>query len=290
MRTTRIAVLWMVLGGVGMGAFGCGSAANEPAAAETATTAESAATKAPIASQARGPVRFLGDALGEVALRPAQRVEIEKLAGDAQARHETALAAKRDVVELVATQIERGTIDREAFAPSIDAAAASIDKVRPLDRAAFERLHAILDHDQRVALVDAIEVKLREKKKAGPGRNRLEEWVTDLKLAPVQMEMIRVTVMKEIAQANESDSQAAPSGQPSWHEGRAKGQRVLAAFKEDRFVLDEVAPATDARVMAKEISTKILNVAEVVLPVLTPEQRTIAAAKIRARAASTEDL
>ncbi|MDB4994493.1 MAG: hypothetical protein JWM74_1925 [Myxococcaceae bacterium] len=291
MRTTRIAVLWMVLGGVGASALGCGSAANESAAAETATTAESAATKAPVATQARGPVRFLGEALGEVALRPAQRVEIEKLAADAQARHEVALASKRDVIELVATQIERGTIDREAFAPSIDAAAASIDKVRPLDRAAFERLHAILDHDQRVALVDAIEVKMREKKSARPGRNRLEEWVTDLKLAPVQMEMIRVTVMKEIAEAHDSDSTpSAPSGQPSWREGRAKGQRVLAAFKEDRFVLDEIAPTTDARVMAKEISTKILNVAEVVLPVLTPEQRTIAAAKIRARAATSEDL
>jgi hypothetical protein len=286
MRTTRIAVLWMVLGIAGASALGCGSAASESA---TTATAESAATKAPVAQQARGPVRFLGDALGEVPLRAEQRVEIEKLASDAEARHEAALASKRDVIELVATQIERGTIDRDAFAPAIDAAAASIDKVRPLDRAAFERLHEILDHDQRVALVDAIEVKLRQKKaQPRPGRGHLEEWVTDLKLAPVQMEMIRVTVMKEIAEPHEGDP--APSGHPSWREGRARGQRVLAAFKEDRFVLDEVAPATDARVMAKEISTRILNVAEVVLPVLTPEQRTIAAAKIRARAASGDDL
>lgn len=285
MRTTRIAVLSVVLGLVGAGALGCGSASSEP---ETTATAENAATKAPVAQQARGPVRFLGEALGEVPLRVEQRTEIEGLASDAQARHEGALAAKREVALLVAAQIERGTIDRDAFTPTIDAAAASIEKVRPLDRAAFERLHAILDHDQRVALVDAIEVKLRERKsQARPGRGHLEEWVTDLKLAPVQMEFIRVTVMKEITDGHESEP--APSGRPSWREERAKGHRVLAAFKEDRFVLDEIAPTTDARVMAKEISTKMLNVAELVLPALTPEQRTIAAAKIRARAASSDD-
>jgi Spy/CpxP family protein refolding chaperone len=282
MRTTKIVMLWLVLGSVGAAsAVGCASATSESPPA----TVESAATKAPVAKQAHGPVRFLGDALSDVPLRAEQRAEIETLASDAEARHAEAQGTKRDIADLVAAQVERGTIDRDAFAPKIEAAVVAIDKTRPLDRAAFERLHAVLDHEQRVALVDAIEVRLRAHKERA-GRGHLEEWVTDLKLAPVQFELIRTTVMKQLTDPREEG--APERGRASWREGREKGQRVLAAFKEDRFVLDEVAPPTDARAMAKAMSGKILDVVDVVLPALTPEQRTLAAAKIRAHAASDE--
>ncbi len=52
-----------------LGATGCsGNATGEPA-----VTAQSAATKAPVAQNAHGPVKLVGNALGEVALRAWER-------------------------------------------------------------------------------------------------------------------------------------------------------------------------------------------------------------------------
>src|SRR5947209_2008630 len=80
--------------------------------AEQPQTAQSAATKAPVAQNAHGPVKMIGAALGEVALRPEQRTEIEKLASDAEARHATGSTARKDLMEALAAQVDAGKIDR----------------------------------------------------------------------------------------------------------------------------------------------------------------------------------
>jgi hypothetical protein len=73
-------------------------------------------------------------------------------------------------------------------------------------------------------------------------------------------------------------------------EGFSHGQKVLAAFKQDRCVMDEVAPPRDLSQAASKMSDHFLGLAETVLPLLTAEQRSILAAKIRERANSGAEL
>ena len=83
-------------------------------------TSAAAATKAPIGTNTHGFVKVVGDALGEVALRPEQRTEIEKLAQDAEARHAPMFEGRKELMLAFADQIERGTIDKAALQPKID--------------------------------------------------------------------------------------------------------------------------------------------------------------------------
>ena len=70
---------------------------------------------------------------------------------------------------------------------------------------------------------------------------------------------------------------------------RAQQQKMLEAFKGDSFSMDAVAPPEDVRAGAHEISGRMLEMVETVLPILTPEQRTLAAAKLRDRAARFDE-
>jgi Spy/CpxP family protein refolding chaperone len=261
--------------------LGCsGAVTTEPAA-----TAEGATTRAPVAQSAHGPLKLAGDALGDVPLTGTQRVALEKLASDTEARHAGARAARHDLVVAVAAQVEAGQLDRAALKPRIDALVAALQAVQPADRAAFEQLHAILGPDQRVAFVDAIEARIAERVGQVRDRHPLKQWATDLGLSEDQKAQIK-DVMKQRWQARAGDGHA---GQP-WAEAKEHGAKLMTAFRQDRFVMDEVAPPQDLAAKAQKGSERILGMVEVVLPVLTPQQRAIAAQKLRDRAESLDEV
>ncbi len=272
---SRLASVSVLAGALALVACSSGGAASGAPA-----TAESAVTKAPVAPNAAGPLKLVSRALSEVPLRADQRTEIEKLVADAGARHTANRQARVDVMNAVAAQVEAGAIDRAALQPKIDAAVAAWQASSPADRAAIERLHAILDASQRAQLVDAFHGAAHGRDghdgQAGPGhhgRGDLAKLVTDLKLTDDQQDRIKTIVR---------DQMVAHHGERK--EGHAKGKAMLEAFKSDHFVIDEVAPPPDARAKAAEMTGRMLNVVEQILPILTPEQRTLAAAKIRERA------
>jgi len=258
-------------------------------AADTgAQTAANAATTAPVGVSTHGPVKMVGDALGQVPLRPDQRTELEKLAADAEARHQTVAPARKDLVEAVAAQVEAGTLDRTALQPKIDAAAAAWDGVRTQDRAAFERVHAILDTTQRAAFTDALHAQMKAAKgnHAGhPGREGMKQWATDLSLTEAQQEQIKAAFQA----AKAKNGQAGHDFHAEMKDHHAKGGQMMDAFKSDHFVMDEVAPKVDAKQATAKMSGRMLTMIETVLPILTPEQRKIAAGKIRAHAAAGGD-
>src|ERR1700722_2040861 len=121
-------------------ALGCAATVSS----EPAPAAQGATTVAPVATTAHGAVKLFGDALGDVPLTASQRVAVEQLATDADARHAQARAARADLMTTVAAQVEAGQIDRTALQPKLDALTAAMQASQPADRAAFEQLHAIL--------------------------------------------------------------------------------------------------------------------------------------------------
>jgi hypothetical protein len=70
---------------------------------------------------------------------------------------------------------------------------------------------------------------------------------------------------------------------------REQTSKMLEAFKGEKFSMDEVAPMQDLHAGAQEMSGRMIEMIETVLPILTPEQRGIAATKLRERAARFEE-
>jgi Spy/CpxP family protein refolding chaperone len=258
-------------------ALGCaGTVSSEPPA-----SAETATSKAPVAVTAHGPVKLFGAALGEVPLTASQRTAIEGLATAAEARHADARTAGQDLMTTLATQIEAGQIDRTALQPKLDAMVASMQKAQPLDRSAFEQLHAILTPDQRAAFVDAVASHVGDLKDKMGERHGMHQWAADLNLTDDQKSQIKDAMMARF-KADGHDAKE------EWKGAKHQGKQVMDAFKGDRFVFDEVAPPKDVAAMVNRTSGHLLGVAEVALPILTPAQRTLAAQKVREHAQNAD--
>jgi len=67
-----------------------------------------------------------------------------------------------------------------------------------------------------------------------------------------------------------------------WRAAREQGKQMLESFRQDQF-----APSADASLFGRDKIErgvgKMIDLAEVAVPLLTPEQRAMAAQKIRAR-------
>lgn len=299
MKDVRSLVFALSIGAASLAAIGCSGTVEQP------QTASSAASKAPIAQSAQGVVKMFGEALGDVALRPAQRAELEKLALAADQRHATMADGKKELMLALADQIERGSIDKAALQPKMDRMVADLEKASPDDIAALARMHAILEPDQRNAFVDALEARFKEGKgkhrgeqgehagggqaDGGPhgptgGVRGLKQLSDDLALTDDQ----KAKIADAMRAAREADT-GAHHGMRGHHlgEGMREGKRALEAFRGEKFDPSVAAPPPDRlRARASEGSTRMLGFAEAVLPILTPEQRRIAADKVRTMASS----
>jgi len=280
-------------------AVGCGGSVEQP------QTQASAVSKAPVAPQTHGMVKLIGDALGEVALRPDQRTELEKLAVAADQRHVAMGAGKKELMLAVADQLEKGAIDRAALQPKIDRIVSDLEKGRPDDSAALARVHAILDPAQRNAFADALESKFKgghrggkhhggekgekgeagEAGKHGPmgGMHAMKQLAEDLKLTDEQKSQIK----DAIKSAHEGQGHSFRE----MRENMGQGKRVLESFRSDKFDANAAAPPADKlRERAASGTHRMLGVAEKILPILTPEQRKLAAEKLRTMANAGADM
>lgn len=273
-------------------AVGCGSASTEPntqAGTGTSTT-DGTATKAAVAVNSHGMVKLVGNALSEVPLRADQRTTIEKLASDAETRHQSMVTARTALANAIATQVEAGKVDETALQPQIDAVVAAWDQSRPADRAAFQQLHDLLDATQRQAFVDAFHAQMKAKHADHEGHHghgaKLEEWATALNLTDAQKDQIKSSMQAEFA-AHSQDFAGKMADMKAAHEQR---KHALDNFAADSFKVDDALPAPgDTKQKAQEMSSHMIRFVQVVLPTLTADQRKLAADKIRTKGASQEE-
>ena len=293
LRSTAIALV-LAASAVPLAACSGATSTSEPSA-----TASTATTTGPLNVSVHGPAKHVADALATVPLRADQRVTLEQMAKDAETRMEPARKARGDLMLAIADQIQAGAIDKTALQPKIDALAAAHQAVQPQNRAAFEKLHDLLTPDQRLAFVNAMESHHAEHaqgENAGP-RGRMHKWAADLGLSQDQQDQIKTKLQARWqAHVANATTGADPSGAvgdghliAKGHEMHAQYKAMLEAFKGDKFSMDQVAPAPDHKEMAHGFAGHMLGMLETALPVLTPEQRTIAANKLRERAQKVED-
>jgi len=239
----------------------CSGAEAGPAAAAAQTANEDPA----------GHLGLIREALEKVALRPDQKTEVEQLVTAATARHESVRAAHLALRSAVADQVLAGKVDRAALKPQIDALLAAIDKSRPDDRAALVRLHDLLDKNQREQLVSAVEssfrARMHDRKGHGP-----RQWATDLNLSDEQRDQIRAAMRDQFHRDGDG-------AREHWRAAHEQGRRLLQSFREDKFTLD--GTVTLGRDRIGQGIDRMIDLANAAVPILRPEQRALAAQKIR---------
>lgn len=244
-------------------AVGCGGNKTDGSAQATESTITESASPG-----AHGPLKV---ALADPTLSAAQRADVEKIVAESTARHAASRVARQALAEAVAVQVEKGSIDRAALKPQLDAIATA----HAADRAELEQLHAVLDPTQRAALATELESKSAHARK-GRGekhegtesrrdrKDKMAAWAKDLKLTSEQTLLIRASLAMHRGERGRDR-----------HAKQDKAQ-LFESFKSDQFVM----PPHEGRGGAKS-TDRLLGMVETVLPLLTPEQRTLAAQKIR---------
>jgi Spy/CpxP family protein refolding chaperone len=279
MKLVRTLAFSLSVAGVSAFALACGGSVEQP------QTTASAATKAPVGADAHGVVKLVGSALGDVALRPEQRTDVDKLVAEAEARHAPLASGRKELVAAFADQVEKGTIDRAALQPKIDKVAADLDAVRAEDRAALTKLHGLLDASQRGAFVDALEARMKAKhgERGERGFGKLKQLADDLKLTDEQKSQLREVFHGARKNGREAFKQWRDQHGPGAHDkgGPHGGKRMLEAFRDDKLDLDKTFPTQNSKEMVQLGSERMTSFAEKVLPILTPDQRKIAADKLR---------
>jgi Spy/CpxP family protein refolding chaperone len=283
-KLSRTLVVFAALAAVPASVVACGGSVEQP------QTSASATTKAPVGASTHGFVKIAGEALGEVPLRAEQRTELEKLASEADARHATLADGRKELLTAIADQIEKGTIDRAALQPKLDRVRGEMEKSRPADEAALARVHALLDAEQRATFADALEQRLHDARGKHHGRQGGEQagkkgkhgfglgaLAADLNLSDEQRSKIK-DILEESRESRPHDGKG-KHGPGRFGRGPHHGKRALEAFRGDDFEPGKLHVAKGPH--EGQGAARMLDVAEKILPVLTPEQRKIAAEKIR---------
>jgi len=262
---------WMAWGSVAgaLALTACGSASTE---GEAAAAAQAGVTQDP---PEVAHMNFVREALAKVTLRPDQQPVVDQLGKDATARHEVIKTARVALRNAIADQVQAGKIDRAALKPQTDALLAAIDQSRPADRAAMVRLHDILDKNQRGQFVDALQAQFHDRMHGGrPGMGHARQWASDLNLTDAQRDQIRAAVKSKFEGQREQMKD-------QWKATREQGHQMLESFRQDQFTLDANSPELFGRDKIAGGVGKMIDFAEAAVPMLTPEQRAIAAQKIR---------
>jgi len=206
---------------------------------------------------------LFGRALKLDSLTPAQRTQIEQLAGQRKAMEVPVRQADAQVLTVLAQQVEAAKVDEAALAPSLGVKRGAEVAARQVDVASLNQLHAILTPAQRGQLVDAIDARMAgrgEKRGGKEGMGGKKLGLTDQQKAEVK--------------ANLQASRGA-NAKP-----KAPGNRkaALDSFRGDAF--DASALAGGARAEGREE-----RLTKAMIPVLTPNQRATLATQLRKRAA-----
>ena len=224
--------------------------------------------------------RLIDKALDEVNLRPDQKAQVETLRADAEKRHAPVKAARERLVTALADQVEKGQLDRCAVGADVKALVTAEAEAHPGDRAAFEKLHSILDSTQRAAFVDALKRGWDAVEKFHEPAALADHIAKELKLSADQKTSVEkiLTGLREVREA-----------QPSYAAHHERWKKILDAFKGDKFSLDQVAPEGDVAAHAAARVERMFWAKEAILPVFNADQRKTAAEKMREWAKGTTE-
>jgi Spy/CpxP family protein refolding chaperone len=209
---------------------------------------------------------LLGSALGEVTLRPDQRAFIDGIRKEASAKHAAVKKAKKALLETLAAQVGAGKMDRDAIKKATDELMLKVMDEAKAQRGALDKLHALLDKAQRAQLASALDARVSSDDDKHAGRDEMRRLTDVLKLTPEQRKKIG-GVVKDVV---EDDG-------PHGAQAKERDHKMLEAFKADKYDADKVLPMSAVRARMQSEIGHLVAVLEHLVPVMSPEQRAVAA-------------
>jgi Spy/CpxP family protein refolding chaperone len=267
-RMIRIPVLVASLCVVSLGAL----ASNVALAAPTQTPAP-ASTPMTMRSQ-HAPDGLLDTSLKTLNLTADQRSQIEALKASIVPLHNATKAARQGLLESLAAEVQLGTVDPNTLQAKMDGIANAADAERAQERTAIEKLHTILDKSQRDTLVNDLTGKLAGWHPSDPKpSNELRRMARELRLTKVQRKQIGAILSDE----------AKTEPMPTMRQAKANERKIIEAFRADNFSIDKVVP-NDAKTKAMTRVTNFVQTVSKVEPLLSVQQRGVAATHLHDRA------
>lgn len=158
-------------------------------------------------AEAKDPV---AKALKQLQLRPEQQRAIEQLKMEARQRYQPVMAEKSSLMRAVASQIQRGKIDRCALDSEIKSLASQMARAHVGDRKALQQLHEILDPQQRAQFVTALSQLVPDRKAAHA--RMLDKLSKELQLSPEQRTSVEriFKALDDLAEAKKAAEAQAP--------------------------------------------------------------------------------
>jgi len=214
---------------------------------------------------------LMSAALELPSLTPAQRTQIQSLVDQRRSANAEAHAAHAELLNALADAISSGTVSPAMLAPKVQELVAAVIADQPTDRYLLETLHTALTPAQRVELANEAESRmnmLQQKSSAQGGR---ATWMAkELGLTDAQESQIQAN-LRALEPAAERDM---------FTQAREDHLRVLEAFKGDTFSMATVMPVKTSDAIRQWVDHAVV-MAEATAPVLTPNQRAIAASILR---------
>jgi len=263
--TLRSMVTLAALGLVG--AVASGAAGAEPAPAVGAET--------PAANTPHGLIQLIGDALGDVSLRPDQQDAVEALGAKVEPLQATVDQAESDLLTMLAEQVSAGAIDLAAIEPNILAYATAREDVSAGLRSAIEELHLILDPTQRMDFADSLECGVHDVLLALTSGERLDDFAQTLGLNDAQKQDL-------------SDDLGELT--PMLDAARQSLHAVIEGFRSDTFSIEQFMPQNEVFAKAEQRAEMIVDVTDLFMDVLNPSQRDELAQRIREAAKVRSDM
>jgi hypothetical protein len=250
--------------------------------------AEPEAARAPV-GRLTGLAAILGDSLADVDLRPDQRPAARAVLADTQARTEPARAIRARVAAAIADDIQAGRLT----ASTIPQRMAELGRADAITAAAFDdaanRLHALLDEDQRKDLLGELRSNWKDHRKdifglgwqSGGGFGQLKALAEELDLSSSQRRAVRAKVRGEM-------KDTLPAVRERAHAARERLMEAASAFRSSRFNASSHNLGREAAEARRTLIGVQLRVASALLPSLSAEQRAKLANHIRAQRASLD--
>jgi Spy/CpxP family protein refolding chaperone len=227
--------------------------------------------------------------LKEVDLTADQQASIDKIRADLLAKMDPAREAEKDFAYLLADGVAAGSVDHAKADTAIGKLVTQVQGLHDASLTALNQIHAVLNAQQRVKLVDAIQGHW-EKWKEAHGHDEQDDpqhrsgyllaLVAHLGLSQEQADKIK---------ANFHEKMKASPQDHMHKEVQDHLQAFATAFKADAFDAKKLTGAKAANGhIAKWGATRRARFYEAAAPVLTPEQRAKLAQVIRDHAGKSE--
>jgi len=250
------------------------SAEEPPSAAPPPSESEPPAAAPHSTADREGPAQLVEEALASVCLDADQQAKVAALGKAVEGPLAAVDDARHALMTALAEQLEKDCFDRSAVEDQVAALAAAHAKASPVLRSALKALHEILTPDQRKQFADALGKAISERAEDFKAGAWLDRWTKDLSLTEKQKAQVRQafrTLERSVAKAREG------------------GKKLLEAFPAEHFDPDAIVPASEVPARAEARARSLVDLAEALHGILTPEQRAILAEKIEQKKGHREN-